>query len=448
MYKILLPIRYLLRKRISLLAILAVCLCTFITVVVMTVLNGLVSDFKQKNHEFAGDCIVTTDSLVGFPYYDEFLKILNNQRYIQNTTPVIHTFGLLNPQWSEKGYGIEVIGISPKSYSSVTNFAKTLHFRKENPAKAFSPVYAPALPGCILGIDMKYMRNQNGKYNFPQTPSREAYTISCIPLTAKGALAKAGTTAVSSKTFYFSDVSHTQLVTPDSSFVYLPFENAQMLCGMAGSVKRATSIHIKFTGSGNIKQNTKKVSVLWQQFIHTKSETPLSNLLENVNVQTWKTYRRESISAMEKEQTMMSIMFLLVGLTAVFIVFVVFYMLVNHKKKDLGILKSIGASNGGIAAMLSIFSLIIAVIGSAAGILSAWLFLSKINSIEQWLFENWGFQLWNRSIYAIGAIPSEISMRFVLTVAGCAIIACLAGALIPIYQASKYQPIQTLQVGE
>jgi lipoprotein-releasing system permease protein len=145
---------------------------------------------------------------------------------------------------------------------------------------------------------------------------------------------------------------------------------------------------------------------------------------------------------------MMSIMFLLVGLTAVFIVFVVFYMLVNHKKKDLGILKSIGASNGGIAAMLSIFSLIIAVIGSAAGILSAWLFLSKINSIEQWLFENWGFQLWNRSIYAIGAIPSEISMRFVLTVAGCAIIACLAGALIPIYQASKYQPIQTLQVGE
>lgn len=447
MYKILLPIRYLLKRRISLLAILAVGLCAFITVVVMTVLNGLVSDFKQKNHEFAGDCIVSTDSLVGFPYYTEFIEKINDRKYIKAVTPVIHTFGLLTPEWVDKGFGIEVLGIKPESYNAVTNFGESLHFRKEI-RKVFSPVYNPELPGCVLGVDIRYRRTEKGGYNLPVNPPREAFTISCIPLTAKGALAKAGTTTVSSKTFYLSDVSHRGLVTPDGKFVYIPFEDAQLLCGMEGTVKRATSVHIRFTDSSSLEANCRKVALLWDDFLKTKSRTPYDNLLRQVSVKSWKAYRRESIAAMEKEQIMMMVLFALVGLTAVFIVFVVFYMLVNHKRRDLGILKSLGAGNTGIAVMLSTFAALIAVIGSLTGTAAGWLFLSRINVIERWLFRTCGFQLWNRSIYAIGDIPSNMSLSLAITVTICAIIACILGGAIPIYRAARSKPVRTLQVGE
>jgi lipoprotein-releasing system permease protein len=68
MYKIILAIRYLLKRRITYFAVLAVALCVFIVVVVMTVMTGLVDDFKQKNHNFVGDCVVGTESRVCFSY--------------------------------------------------------------------------------------------------------------------------------------------------------------------------------------------------------------------------------------------------------------------------------------------------------------------------------------------------------------------------------------------
>jgi hypothetical protein len=46
MYKIILATRYLLRRRMTYFAVLAVALCVFIVLVVMTVMIGLVSDIK------------------------------------------------------------------------------------------------------------------------------------------------------------------------------------------------------------------------------------------------------------------------------------------------------------------------------------------------------------------------------------------------------------------
>ena len=105
-------------------------------------------------------------------------------------------------------------------------------------------------------------------------------------------------------------------------------------------------------------------------------------------MQDWKDYRRAVIAPMEKEQALLSLMFVLVGITTVFIVFVVFHMIVMHKTKDIGVLKSVGASNSDVLALFSGFAFGIGLIGSSAGILAGWLFLAKINRIEQWLFEH------------------------------------------------------------
>ncbi|TFG50660.1 MAG: hypothetical protein E4H40_00860, partial [Candidatus Brocadiia bacterium] len=92
MYKVILAFRYMFRKPISYLAVGAVALCVFIVVVVMTVMSGLVNDFKQKNHEFAGDCVAGTDSLVGFAYYEDFMKILEQSDFVEAVSPVINSY--------------------------------------------------------------------------------------------------------------------------------------------------------------------------------------------------------------------------------------------------------------------------------------------------------------------------------------------------------------------
>ena len=82
MYKIILAFRYLLKRRITYFAVVSVSLCVFIVVVVMTVMTGLVSEFKQKNHDFVGDCVVGTESLVGFAYYEDFVNTLERQDFV------------------------------------------------------------------------------------------------------------------------------------------------------------------------------------------------------------------------------------------------------------------------------------------------------------------------------------------------------------------------------
>ncbi|HEW78872.1 MAG TPA: hypothetical protein ENH34_02745, partial [Phycisphaerales bacterium] len=187
MYKIILPFRYLFRKRISYLAFLAVALCVFIVVVVMTVMTGLVTDFKQKNHEFVGDCVVGTESLVGFAYYEDFMRILEQADFIEGVSAVIKSYALISPSGMERSIGVEIMGVDPVRHSQVTGFGKTLYYRRDDISKAFEPIYDPNLAGCVVGIDLWLARDVKGEYAYEAGPAKTALAVSSFPLTAKGA---------------------------------------------------------------------------------------------------------------------------------------------------------------------------------------------------------------------------------------------------------------------
>ena len=198
----------------------------------------------------------------------------------------------------------------------------------------------------------------------------------------------------------------------------------------------------------NITWLRDQVASLWQKFRQEKAGEDQAYLLDTVTVQSWKDYRRASIAPMEKEQAVMTVMFAFVGITTVFIVFVVFYMIISHKSKDIGILKSIGASNVDIVGLFCGFAFLVGLLGSGVGLFAGWLFLLKINRIEDWLFEHFGFQLWDRTIYAIGDIPSQVEFKVLVIILFSAIGACLAGALVPSWKAARLKPAETLQVSQ
>ncbi len=448
MYKITLAIRYLLKRRITYFAVLSVALCVFIVLVVMTVMTGLVDDFKQRNHNFAGDCVVGTESLVGFSYYEDFVKLLEAEDFIEGVSPVVKSYGLKRRKGSTMDEVVEIMGIDPIRHSRATGFGNTLYFHKDDVSKAFVPSYDPNLTGCVLGIDLLLFRDS--KSNYPQEDAlfRIGYSISCFPLTARGALAQIGTDVVNTQTFYYSDHSHSGLPKIDGSVVYLPLEQAQLLCGMAGPTKRANAVHIKFKPGVKLQAGCDKVAALWTGYKKQKADEPQAYLLDNVTIKSWRDFSRASIAPMEKEQTVMIVMFGFVGITTIFIVFVVFYMIISHKSKDIGILKSIGASNIDIIELFSGFAFLVGLLGSVIGLVSGWLFLLKINRIEDILFERFGFQLWDRTLYAIGDIPSRVEPKVLAIIFISAIAACLVGAFIPSCQAARQEPVKTLQVGQ
>jgi lipoprotein-releasing system permease protein len=448
MYKLILATRYLVKRRITYLAMGVVALSVFVVLVVMTVLQGLVEEFKERTHTFVGDCVVGTNSLVGFPYYEEFLKVLEQSGFVEATSPLISTYGLVGLADKEQAAGLRIVGVDPVLHSRVTGFGRALHFHRDAVEDVFKPINDPNLPGCVVGVDLVLNRDATGQYDYDWVPIGRAFEITCFPLTAKGGLAKAGAGEVSTKRFYFSDTAHTGLPREDDGVVYLPFEQVQQLSGMAGPIPRTTALYVKFQSGVEIDDSTRRVDRLWKDFGQGYAGRPQADLLQSVLVKDWKTYRRASIAPLEKEELAMVVMFILVAVTAVFIVFVVFYMIVGHKSKDIGILKSVGASNAGIIGLFSGFAVLVGCLGGGVGLVGGWIFLLKINRLEDWLFEHFDFQLWDRTLFAIGDIPSQIQMEVVVIVVLCSVGVCLLGALVPTLKAARTRPIETLQVSQ
>ncbi|MFA5554724.1 MAG: FtsX-like permease family protein [Phycisphaerae bacterium] len=452
MYKFILAARYLFKRRISYLAISAVALSVFVVLVVITVLNGISENFKGYIHQSIGDCVIHSKSLVGFGYYDEFLEELERQPYVAAASPVIKNYALISVRDSGglSVYGDftkEIIGIEPVSYSRVTGFSEWLGYNRENPQMVFRPWYDPNLPGCVPGIGFLFTRDKMGAYNTADSASPAAFEINCIPLTARGALARAGAGEFSSKTFYYSD--HFQAgYSIDWRLFYIPFEDAQLLSGMGIGHKRISAIHIKFTPQTDLQAGCDKIKTLWNDFINTKSDAPYFNLLERASVQSWKEYSRMMVALVETQQTLMIFCFAMIGLIIVSIIFVVFDMIISHKSKDIGILKSIGTSNFSVISIFMLFALFISIAGSAIGTLAGWRFLVHINEIERWVFENFEFQLWDRSISSMGDIPNTMNFNSLLIILICSAGVCMLGALLPSFKASRAKCVDTLQVAQ
>jgi ABC-type lipoprotein release transport system permease subunit len=83
-------------------------------------------------------------------------------------------------------------------------------------------------------------------------------------------------------------------------------------------------------------------------------------------------------------------------------------------------------------------------IGTAGG----WLFLWKINAMENWVYDHYGQRIWDRSIYAIDQIPNTVEWSTLMVVAVSAIGACLVGAMIPSLQAAFKSPVRILQISQ
>ncbi|MBW8035501.1 MAG: FtsX-like permease family protein, partial [Planctomycetes bacterium] len=274
------------------------------------------------------------------------------------------------------------------------------------------------------------------------------FEVSSFPLNPAGGLAKAGSEVINKKRFYYSDDCHSGLVKVDGDMIFLSFGQAQSLFEMGGSTPRINSIHIKFSKGTSLGFGTDQVSRLWKAHVKEYSKATYANLLDNVSVEDWKTNRREIIAPMEKEQTMLMFLFAMLGVITVFIIFVVFYMIINSRSKDIGILKSVGVSSSGVVRIFGTLAIMIASVGSLIGVLGGCAFLLKINAMEDWLFEHYQWQLWNREVYAIGDIPNDIEMPVLVAIVASAIAAALIAVTVPSLQAARREPVEILQVNQ
>src|SRR5258708_23451783 len=129
MYKLLLILRYLRKRRIAWVSLIAVTLCTALMLVVISVMGGWLRMFRQSFHGLSGDVIVRGTSMSGFPYYGGMVTRIEalSEVGVGGAVPVIHTFGLVNINNNQVTEGVQVLGYPIAKIGLVNEFPQSLY---------------------------------------------------------------------------------------------------------------------------------------------------------------------------------------------------------------------------------------------------------------------------------------------------------------------------------
>ena len=276
--------------------------------------------------------------------------------------------------------------------------------------------------------------------------------------------------------FTIIDESRTDVSTIDSNTVYLPFDTLQKLLGMGQELDvdgrlyrpaRTSQIHVKVNPAFVKAREAANNSLAVRLGFSPRLGDPLTEVAAEIEqiarefkkdpryaaaftstelrAQSWRERQRHLVDQIQSQRTLVVIMFTIISMVAVVLIFVIFYMIVLQKTKDIGVIKSLGGSSLGVASIFLGYGAATGLVGAGLGILGGWQFVKNINAIHDWVGRTFGFQVWNREWFMFDKIPSQVELSTLVTIGVGSIIAGLLGSLIPAIIASHMQPVRALR---
>lgn len=149
--------------------------------------------------------------------------------------------------------------------------------------------------------------------------------------------------------------------------------------------------------------------------------------------------------AIHMEKTMIGLLLLLIVAVAAFNIISTLVMVVNDKRGDIAILRTLGATPGQIMAIFMVQGTVIGVvgtlIGAVLGIAAALNVSDAIAGLERLL----NHRFLSADVYFIDYLPSQLMVEDVVLVCGAALLLSFLATLYPAWRASRTQPAQVLR---
>ena len=471
MYKWLLCFRYLRTRYLAMACIVSVMLGVGTLIVVNSVMGGFSKKLKDRLHGLLSDIVIEShDPVYGFAGYERKMEQIRSDPFlnerIEAMAPTLEIFAML--QYNYRSFSgapiarpIRLVGIDPKSRSQVGGFSEHLLRTKDNPTFALSPEVlkrqrdlhraeaglhlAPPEPpldlpppgekpppepppsrefvpeGVIVGYSLAYYRDKTTTREVCMLQPGDDVVVTTIsgqkmqPVYAR-----------------FAVVDHfkSEMSEYDSSYVFVPLDFLQKLRSMEGKV---TSIQIRLKNGDDYRESKKVVDRLEAMFGNS------------VAVSTWMDKQGPLLAAIAVEKGILNVLLFLIIAVAGFGILAIFSMIVVEKTRDIGILKALGASNGGVLKIFLGYGMLLGVVGIILGTIMGVLLTTYINEIEQFLTYWTGQELFPRSVYYFDRIPTDLQpMHIALINAGALAIAVLFSVL-PALRAAMLHPVQALR---
>jgi lipoprotein-releasing system permease protein len=388
---------------ISLISVVGIALGMTVLITVLSVMNGFQREVRTRllsavaHVQIAG----TNDRLDD---WQKIADIARNNPHVKATSPYINAQGLLTSGSNVRGAYLR--GVRPEDEAKVDDLSKHMRAGSLNALKPgeFNIVLGDGLAralGVVLGDKVVLVAPQGQVTPAGVLPRLRQFTVVGI-----------------------FRVGHNEI---DSGLALVDIEDAQRLYRMGDAV---SGVRLRLDDLFRSKE------VAYDLY---------SKLPGNAVISDWTALNANYFRAVDIEKRMMSLLLFFIIAIAAFNLVSSLFMVVKEKQADIAILRTLGASPGGVMKIFMTQGIIIGLTGVFFGVVFGVLGALYIDVIVGFVERLFGVRVLDPSIYQISDLPSELRPMDVVWIALFSFAMSAVATIYPAWRASRVNPAEALR---
>ncbi len=166
---------------------------------------------------------------------------------------------------------------------------------------------------------------------------------------------------------------------------------------------------------------------------------------DGLRVSDWRTRNARLVGALDLERVMMFLILGLIVLVASMNVIASFTMLVRTKGRGIAILRTMGATRGGVVRIFFLASASVGVVGTLIGAALGLLICASMQSIGAALTAITGGPMRSSEVDFLATLPVRVQTSEVISILALALVLSLAAAIYPARRAASLDPVEALR---
>ena len=423
-FSLFLALRYLKPKRtflsiITLISVLGVMLGVTVLILVISVMTGFDRELRQKVIDFDAHILVSTEDVLRD--WRTLKAKIDNTEGVVATAPYIQ--GPVIVEFQNRRLAPLIRGVDPAQEERVIPLTKFIKYGKldlEGDSTVLGvelarkleihvgdklTVYSPGNLGQILD-SIKKLENAKGEEKKVVDELRDV--ILPKELTVAG-------------------IFETGHYLHDSEFLLVPIYVGQELYGLGNALHGITVRTDNPYSAERVKQAI-------QQFLEPPEYA-----------QTWIDMNHQFFEAVRLERTVMFFLLFFIVVVAAFGIMSTLITVTVQKRREIGIMKALGANIGQIIWVFLGQGTIVGLFGTLTGLALGMTLIRYRNQFSHWLASTLHIEIFPREVYQFSSIPAEVIPRDVAIICISAFFICSLAALIPAYFAARLDPVKALR---
>jgi lipoprotein-releasing system permease protein len=370
-------------------------------ITVLSVMNGFETELRERLLSLSAHATLSLRG-EGIPDWRARIGQLEGSPGLLGAAPFLETDAMLSKQSSMSGAIVR--GIDPEWEPQVSSIADAMREGKLTDLKA-------GLNRIVLGRMLAYQL---------QVGPGDTVVV-MIPGNTPG-----GGFTPRLREFEVVGTFEVGLEERDSVLALIHLSDAEALRGLSGP----TGIRLKF-------DDVLKAPDL--------ARLAAGRLNPKMQVRDWTQENEAYFRAIRIEKTTTGLILMLIVAVAVFNIVATLVMVVNDKRTDIAILRTLGLSPRGVLAVFMTQGVLIGWIGTALGVGMGLALALNVDVIVPFLETTFGFHIMDPDVYVVSAIPSELHPPDVVRIALAALILTFVATVYPAFRAARTQPAEALR---